>query len=125
MTPGGGFGWLTRKRGLTVDNLVSAEIITASAERLRADEEQNADLLRAIRGSGGNLGVVTGFELGPHPVGPEVLSGLVVYPLDQASSTPVQYREHVQTIADELCVWAVLRRAPPLPFLPETVHGRC
>jgi FAD/FMN-containing dehydrogenase len=124
LTLGGGFGWLTRKHGLTVDNLVAAEMVTADGQRVRANAEENADLFWAIRGGGGNFGVVTQFVFQLHPVGPVVLSGLIVYPFEQAKSVLTQYREYVETIPDDLCVWAVLRKAPPLPFLPEAVHGR-
>ena len=124
LTLGGGFGWLTRKHGLTVDNLIAAEVVTADGQRVRAGEEENADLFWAIRGGGGNFGIVTQFVFRLHPVGPEVLSGLIVYPFEQARSVLSQYREYVDTIPDDLCVWAVLRKAPPLPFLPEAVHGR-
>jgi FAD/FMN-containing dehydrogenase len=124
LTLGGGFGWLTRKHGLTVDNLVAAEMVTADGQRVRASAEENADLFWAIRGGGGNFGIVTQFVFQLHPVGPEVLSGLIVYPFEQARSVLTQYREYVETIPDDLCVWAVLRKAPPLPFLPEEVHGR-
>jgi len=123
LTLGGGFGWLTRKYGMTVDNLMSVEIVTADGERLWANAEQNADLFWAVRGGGGNFGIVTLFDFKLHPVGPEVMSGLVVYPFEQAKSVLNQYREYVKTIPDDLCVWAVLRKAPPLPFLPEDVHG--
>ena len=123
LTLGGGFGWLTRKYGMTVDNLVSVEIVTADGRRLWANKEQNADLFWAACGGGGNFGVVTLFDFKLHPVGPEVLSGLIVYPFDQAKSLLNQYREYVKTIPDDLSVWVVLRKAPPLPFLPEEVHG--
>lgn len=124
LTLGGGFGWLTRKHGLTVDNLLAAEMVTADGQRVRASAEEHADLFWAIRGGGGNFGVVTQFVFRLHPVGPEVLSGLIVYPFEQAKSLLAQYREYVETIPDELSVWAILRKAPPLPFLPEAVHGR-
>lgn len=123
LTLGGGFGWLTRKYGMTVDNLMSVEIVTADGRRLWANKEQNADLFWAACGGGGNFGVVTLFDFKLHPVGPEVLSGLIVYPFDQAKSLLNQYREYVKTIPDDLSVWVVLRKAPPLPFLPEEVHG--
>jgi len=124
LTLGGGFGWLTRKHGLTVDNLVAAEVITADGQRVRASAEENPDLFWAIRGGGGNFGIVTQFVFKLHPVGPEVLTGLVVYPFEQARSVLTQYREYAESIPDDLCVWAVLRKAPPLPFLPASVHGR-
>lgn len=123
LTLGGGFGWLTRKYGMTVDNLMSVEIVTADGQRLWANAEQNADLFWAVRGGGGNFGIVTLFDFKLHPVGPDVMSGLVVYPFEQAKSVLNQYREYVKTIPDDLCVWAVLRKAPPLPFLPQEVHG--
>jgi FAD/FMN-containing dehydrogenase len=124
LTLGGGFGWLTRKYGLTVDNLVAAELVTADARRLRASADENPDLFWAIRGGGGNFGIVTQFVFKLHLVGPEVLSGLIVYPLVRAKSLSTKYREYADSLPDELTVWAVLRKAPPLPFLPEAVHGQ-
>jgi FAD/FMN-containing dehydrogenase len=124
LTLGGGFGWLTRKHGLTVDNLLAAEMVTADGQRTRVSAEDNADLFWAIRGGGGNFGIVTQFVFQLHPVGPQVLCGLVIYPFEQARSVLTQYREYAETIPDDLCVWAVLRKAPPLPFLAEEVHGR-
>jgi FAD/FMN-containing dehydrogenase len=124
LTLGGGFGWLTRKHGLTVDNLVAAEVVTAVGQRLRASPDENPNLFWALRGGGGNFGIVTQFVFLLHPVGPEVLGGLIVYPFEQAKSVLTRYREYAETVPDELCVWAVLRKAPPLPFLPESVHGR-
>jgi FAD/FMN-containing dehydrogenase len=124
LTLGGGFGWLTRKYGLTVDNLVAAEIVTADAQRLRASADENPDLFWAIRGGGGNFGILTQFVYKLHSVGPQVFSGLIVYPFAQAKSLLTQYREYADSIPDELTVWAVLRKAPPLPFLPEAVHGQ-
>ncbi len=123
LTLGGGFGWLSRKHGLTIDNLESAEVVTAAGEVVRASASENADLFWALRGGGGNFGVVTRFEFRLHPVGPEVLSGLVVYPLAEAKSVLRKYRAFVASSPDALCVWAVLRLAPPLPFLPTEAHG--
>ncbi len=124
LTVGGGFGWLTRKYGMTIDNLVSADVITADGRKIRASENESADLFWAIRGGGGNFGVVTQFEYELHPVGPEILAGLLVFPFDQAKQVLRQYREFVASAPEELSVWVVLRQAPPLPFLPEDVHGR-
>jgi FAD/FMN-containing dehydrogenase len=124
LTLGGGFGWLTRKYGMTVDNLVSTDVITADGKKLRASENENADLFWAIRGGGGNFGVVTQFEFKLHPVGPEILAGLIVFPLDQAKQVLRQYREFVESAPEELSVWVVLRQAPPLPFLPKEVYGK-
>jgi len=124
LTLGGGFGWLTRKYGLTVDNLVSVEAVTADGKRLRASESENADLFWALRGGGGNFAVVTQFEFRLHRVGPEILAGLIVFPFAQAQQVLRQYREFVACAPEELNVWAVLRKAPPLPFLPADVHGK-
>ena len=124
LTLGGGFGWLTRKYGMTVDNLVSAEVVTADCNKLRASENENPDLFWAIRGGGGNFGVITEFEFELHPVGPEILAGLIVFPLSQAQQVLTKYREYVKSIPEELNLWVVLRQAPPLPFLPENVHGK-
>jgi FAD/FMN-containing dehydrogenase len=124
LTLGGGFGWLTRKYGMTVDNLVSVDAITADGDRIRASENENADLFWAIRGGGGNFAVVTGFEFKLHRVGPEILAGLIVFPFDQAKQVLTQYREFVASAPEELNVWAILRKAPPLPFLPEDAHGK-
>ncbi len=124
LTLGGGFGWLSRKYGMTVDNLESAEVVTAAGEVVRASATEHPDLFWALRGGGGNFGVVTRFEFRLHPVGPDVLSGLIVYPISEAKSVLQQYREFVAKAPDELSVWTVLRQAPPLPFLPEEVHGK-
>ena len=123
LTLGGGFGWLTRKYGLAVDNLVSADIVIASGERLHTDIDSHPDLFWAIRGGGGNFGVVTTFEFALHAVGPMVTGGLIVFPFAQASSVLRKYRDYVEAADDNISVWAVLRKAPPLPFLPEAVHG--
>src|SRR5689334_15872353 len=123
LTLGGGFGWLSRKYGLTIDNLISAEVVTAAGERVKANANENPDLFWALRGGGGNFGVVTSFEYKLHPVGPEVMAGLVVHPFSDARNVLKQYAELAQKAPDELTVWAVLRKAPPLPFLPPEVHG--
>src|SRR5262245_16211025 len=124
LTLGGGFGWLSRKYGMTVDNLESAEVVTAAGEVVRASLTEHPDLFWALRGGGGNFGVVTRFEFRLHPVGPELLSGLIVYPFSAAKSVLQQYRDFMTKAPDELSVWAVLRQAPPLPFLPKEVHGK-
>jgi FAD/FMN-containing dehydrogenase len=123
LTLGGGFGWLSRMYGLTVDNLLGAEVVTADGQRHWASAQDEPDLFWAIRGGGGNFGVVTLFQFALHPVGPEVTAGLVVFPSSQAPEVMRRYRDFVDTLPDELSVWAVLRKAPPLPFLPPEVHG--
>lgn len=124
LTLGGGFGWLSRKYGMTVDNLESAEVVTAAGEVVRASATEHPDLFWALRGGGGNFGVVTRFEFRLHPVGPDVLSGLIVYPISEAKSVLQQYRDFIAKAPEELTVWTILRHAPPLPFLPERVHGK-
>ena len=123
LTLGGGFGWLSRKYGLTIDNLISADVVLASGKLLQASEKENADLFWAIRGGGGNFGVVTSFEYRLHPVGPQVLAGLVVHPREDAKKVLDGYRRFTAEASDEATCWVVLRKAPPLPFLPEEVHG--
>jgi FAD/FMN-containing dehydrogenase len=104
LTLGGGFGWLTRKYGMTIDNLVSVDVITADGNKLRASENENADLFWAIRGGGGNFGIVVHFEFELYPVGPEILAGLIVFPLEQAKQVLTKYREYVKSIPEELNV---------------------
>ena len=123
LTLGGGFGWLSRKHGLTIDNLASADVVTANGELVTATEKKHADLFWGVRGGGGNLGVVTSFEFRLHKVGPEVLSGLIVHPFAAAKDVLHYYRSFVAEAPTELTVWIVLRKAPPLPFLPTSVHG--
>ena len=124
LTLGGGFGWLSRKYGMTVDNLLSADVVTADGSQVHASETENDDLFWGLRGGGGNFGIVTNFEFRLHPVGPDVLSGLIVFPLDQAKSVIAQFARFTETMPDDLNVWMVSRKAPPLPFLPEAVHGK-
>jgi FAD/FMN-containing dehydrogenase len=124
LTLGGGFGWLSRSFGHSIDNLISADVVAARGELLHASEEENADLFWGLRGGGGNLGVVTSFTFRLHPVGPEVLAGLIVYPFEQAKDVLKAYRSLAASAPDALTVWAVLRKAPPLPFLPADIHGR-
>jgi FAD/FMN-containing dehydrogenase len=124
LTLGGGFGWLSRMLGLTVDSLVGAEIVTADARRRHIGPRQEPDLFWAIRGGGGNFGVVTRFEFALHAVGPQVTAGLVVFPAAQGRDILRQYRDYVDTLPADVSIWAVLRQAPPLPFLPPPVHGQ-
>lgn len=124
LTLGGGFGWITRKFGLTIDNLVSADVVTANGELVRASPTQNSDLFWALRGGGGNFGIVTAFEFQLHELGPQVLSGLVVHPIADARAVLEQYRQALETAPDELTCWVVMRQAPPLPFLPQEWHGK-
>ncbi|MEQ8968096.1 MAG: FAD-binding oxidoreductase [Azospirillaceae bacterium] len=124
LTLGGGFGWLSRKHGMTVDSLVSADVVMADGKTVIADATRNTDLFWALRGGGGNFGVVTAFEFQARPVGPEVLSGLLVHPYEAAPELLRRYRDLVADAPDDLTCWVVLRHAPPLPALPEEWHGR-
>ena len=124
LTLGGGYGWLSRRFGLTVDNLRAADVVTADGALVTASEHENADLFWAIRGGGGNFGVVTSFEYALHPVGPEIIAGLIVHPANDARGLLRRYRDVVNESSDELTAWVVMRQAPPLPFLPPAVHGK-
>jgi len=123
LTLGGGFGWLTRKFGMTVDNLCSVDVVTADGELRHASETENSDLFWGIRGGSGNFGVVTSFKFDLHEVGPEILSGPIVYAGEDARDVLRHVRDFNEDAPDESAVWVVLRKAPPLPFLPEDVHG--
>src|SRR5919109_4261304 len=124
LTLGGGLGWLMRKYGATVDNLVSADVVTAEGNLVRASQEENPDLLWGIRGGGGNFGIVTSFEYRLHPVGPIVLAGPIFHPLADGPNVLRFYREFIADAPDELTTIFDLSVAPPLPFLPEEVHGK-
>ena len=124
LTLGGGFGWLSRSLGLTVDNLLSADVVTADGKLILASEKETPDLFLGIRGGGGNFGIVTSFRFRLHPVGPQVLAGLIVHPFKDAGKIFRHYRSFVAQAPDNLTCWVVLRKAPPLPFLPPDVHGK-
>ena len=112
LTLGGGQGWLTGKYGLTLDNLLAAEVVTADGERVRASAEEHPELFWALRGAGANFGVVTSFEYRLHPVGPTVLGGMVVHPLAHAREVLRFYREFAATQPDELTTYAALLTPP-------------
>jgi FAD/FMN-containing dehydrogenase len=112
LTLGGGLGWLMGKHGLTCDNLLSVEIVTANGVLLTASETENEDLFWAVRGGGGNFGVVTSFTYQLHPVGPTILGGMVLYPMDQAKDVLRFYREFARNTPDELMVFAALLNTP-------------
>ena len=124
LTLGGGFGWLSRSLGLTIDNLVSADVVTAAGTLVTASATVYPDLFWGIRGGGGNFGIVTSFTFRLHPIGPEVLAGLVIHPLDAARDVLRFYRDFIRTTPEQFVCWFVLRKAPPLPFLPPEWHGK-
>jgi FAD/FMN-containing dehydrogenase len=121
-TLGGGIGWLMRKHGLACDNLISADLVTAAGQTVRASESENAELLWGLRGGGGNFGVVTEFEFRLYPVS-QVLGGLVAWPAQSAHDVLRFWREWVRGTPDELCTMAAFLYAPPEPFIPPEVHG--
>jgi FAD/FMN-containing dehydrogenase len=124
VTLGGGIGWLMRKHGATVDNLLSVDLVTADGELVTASEDENPDLFWGVRGGGGNFGIVTSFEYRLHPVGPIVLAGPIFHALEDAPEVLRFYRELAAASPDELTTIVELELAPPLPFLPEDVHGK-
>jgi FAD/FMN-containing dehydrogenase len=118
LTLGGGMGWLTRKHGLSIDNLVSAEVVTADGQIRRASEAENSDLFWAIRGGGGNFGVVTEFEFALHPVGPVVQVALLFWELERGGDVLRLARELGASLPDEINVVIAGLNAPPAPFVP-------
>ena len=121
---GGGFGWISRKHGLSVDNLLSADVVTAHGDLIQVSQNENEDLFWGIRGGGGNFGIVTSFEFNCAEIGTEVFSGVIAKKFENAQDYISFHQEYVQTLPDEMTVWMVVRKAPPLPFLPEHVHGQ-
>ncbi|HRH86228.1 MAG TPA: FAD-binding oxidoreductase [Rubrivivax sp.] len=124
LTVGGGFGYLTRRFGYTCDNLVAMEVVTAEGTVVRAAADENAELFWALRGGGGNFGIVTSFEYKLHPVGPEILGGAVVWRAEDAAQVLDFYRNFTATTPRETTCVAVLRIAPPAPWLPPEIHGK-
>jgi FAD/FMN-containing dehydrogenase len=124
LTLGGGLGWLMRKHGLTVDNLLAVDVVTGDGERMRASDDEHPDLFWALRGGGGNFGVVTSFEFRLHPVGPTVLAGPILWDASDAGEVLRFYREFIRDAPDELGTVVRFGTAPPLPVIPEALHGR-
>jgi len=121
---GGGSGNLTRKYGMAVDNLLAAEVVTADGRIVRASAIEHPDLFWALRGGGGNFGIVTAFDLRLHQVGPEVLAGQIMHPLSEAASLLQLYREFMRTADDDVQCFAFFFRVPPIPVFPEAFHGQ-
>jgi FAD/FMN-containing dehydrogenase len=121
---GGGIGWLMRKHGLTVDNIVEAEVVTANGDIIRASASDHPDLFWALRGGGGNFGVVTSFRFALHPVGPTVMAGPVFWAADDTASVLRFYREFAAGAPDELGNIVRLGTIPPLPGIDEDLHFR-
>ena len=123
LTLGGGQGYLARKHGLTVDNLHSADVVTADGDFVHASAETTEDLFWALRGGGGNFGVVTAFEFDLHPVGPTVLGGPVFHPYEDAAEALRFYREFTADAPRELACYALVVRVPPEEPFPEAYRG--
>jgi hypothetical protein len=122
LTLGGGIGWLVRKFGLTCDNLISADVVTAQGEVVTASQEENEDLFWGLRGGGGNFGVVTSLEYQLHEVG-LIFGGAVMHPVERAHEVLGFFREFCTTVPDELTTYALLVSAPPAPFVPPAMVG--
>ena len=122
LTLGGGIGYLTRGFGLSIDNLISVDVVTADGQFLVASEEDNADLFWALRGGGGNFGVCTSFEYRLHPV-KDVYWGPMFYELEDAKTIFTFYREYMKDAPERMGVFPAFQIAPPLPFIPEDRHG--
>ncbi|HEY3189941.1 MAG TPA: FAD-binding oxidoreductase, partial [Solirubrobacteraceae bacterium] len=123
-TTGGGYGWTSCKHGLACDNLVSVEIVLADGSVVRVSEQEHADLFWGVRGGGGNFGIVTEFEFRLHPLGPTVLAGLALFPIERAREVLRGWRDCSDAAADELSTACVVVTAPPEPFVPPELHGK-
>jgi len=124
LTLGGGLGYLTRRFGWAVDNLEAVEIVTADGATRTASRTENAELFWALRGGGGNFGVITRFTFRLHPVGPLVFGGLIAWPFERAGEILRAYRALTVEAPRELTAWLILLRAPAAPFVPAAWHGR-
>jgi FAD/FMN-containing dehydrogenase len=124
LTLGGGFGYLTRRFGWTSDTVVGMDLVAADGRALRASAEEHADLFWGLRGGGGNFGVVTGIEYALHAVGPEIVGGIVAWPASEAPRVLELYRTLAEEVPPELTLVALLRPAPPAPWLPPEVHRK-
>ncbi|MEM7686399.1 MAG: FAD-binding oxidoreductase, partial [Pseudomonadota bacterium] len=123
LTLGGGFGWLARQHGLSIDNLIALEIVLADGRIVSVSDDENPDLFWAVRGGSGNFGVVTELTFQLHQVGPQVLFGPTFFALEDARDVLTAYARHASDLPRAGCVWANLMTAPPAGVLPESVHG--
>ncbi|HEX6090420.1 MAG TPA: FAD-binding oxidoreductase [Gemmatimonadales bacterium] len=123
LTLGGGIGYLTRRWGWTSDTVTGMDLVTADGKLVRASGEENDDLFWGLRGGGGNFGVVTGIDYELHPVGPEIVGGIVAWPASEAPRVLELYRTLAEETPPELTLVALMRPAPPAPWLPKERHG--
>lgn len=124
LTLGGGIGWLRKKYGLAIDNLLSVDMVTAEGKAIHANENQNADLFWAVRGGGGNFGIATSFEFRLHPVGPMVTLCAPFYPAEEAKNILPVWKEFMDNSPDEVSSNASIWTIPPAPDFPPELHGR-
>lgn len=124
LTLGGGIGWLMRKYGLTIDQLLSVDMITADGELVKASADENSELFWGVRGAGANFGIVTDFEFRLNPLGPDVMAGPVIWPMEKSAEVLRFYRDWITEVPDELTTIVVHRFAPPLPAIPAELHGK-
>jgi FAD/FMN-containing dehydrogenase len=124
LTLGGGIGWIMRKHGLSVDQLRSVDLVTADGEFVKASPDENDDLFWGVRGGGGNFGIVTEFEFDLVPLGPTILAGPIFWPMEKSPEVLRFYRDWVADAPDELMSIVLHRKAPPLPFVPDELHGK-
>ncbi len=124
LTLGGGIGWLMRKYGLTIDQLLAVDLVTADGEFVKASETENSDLFWGVRGGGGNFGIVTDFGFRLNPVGPTVLAGPILWPMEDSPDVLRFYRDWITDVPEELTTIVVHRHTPPLPVIPAELHGR-
>lgn len=124
LTLGGGQGWLRRTYGMTCDSLLSADVVTSAGEFVTASDTERADLFWALRGGGGNFGIVTDFEYRLHPVGPVVVHASAMYPVEAAAAVLSGFRDYIETAPDAVNASATFWTVPSMPLFPERVHGR-
>jgi hypothetical protein len=124
LTLGGGIGWLQRKHGLTIDRLLSVDLVTADGQFAKASASENSDLFWGVRGAGGNFGIVTEFEFRLDSLGPTVLAGPIIWPIEESPKVLRLYRDWIAEAPDELMTIVVQRKLLPLPFLPPELHGQ-
>jgi FAD/FMN-containing dehydrogenase len=124
LTLGGGIGWIMRKHGLSIDQLLSVDVVTATGEFVRANAEENPDLFWGVRGGGGNFGIITEFEFRCVPLGTQVLAGPIIWPMEMSAEVLRFYRDWVADAPDELMTIIIHRKAPPLAFVPQELHGK-
>jgi FAD/FMN-containing dehydrogenase len=124
LTLGGGIGWIMRKHGLSVDQLLSVDLVTADGQFVRASADENTDLFWGVRGGGGNFGIVTEFEFRCVPLGTQVLAGPIIWPMTKSGDVLRFYRDWVAEAPDELMTILIHRKAPPLPIIPAELHGQ-